>query len=142
MWDFDVHGISYRKPASPPRPGIYEIPQATTPTTLQIAWHFGNLPQAEFNFLILRALNTIVDIVSRTPVGDQPLDGDRITFRSPGCRVQARKETRLTYGILAGIFRGIGEVMGTYGASPAEVFVVVGGERIARVYIDVNRGLS
>lgn len=29
--------------------------------------------------------------------------------------------------------------MGTWGATPADVLVVVGGERIARVYIDVNR---
>ena len=138
-----IYGISSSKPGNPaPRPGIYEIPHATTPTTLQIAWHFGKLPQEEFNILILRALNTIVDIVSKAPFGDQPLDGDRITFRSPGCHVQAVKETRLTYGILAGVVRGIGEVMGTWGATPAEVYVVVGGVRIARVYIDANRRAS
>lgn len=135
--------MSYRNPGNPAqRPGIYVLPHATTPTTLQIAWHFGKLPQGEFNILILRALNTLVDIVSRAPIGDQPLEGDRITFRSPGCHVQARQETRLTYGITAGIFRGIGEVMGTWGATPADVYVVVGGVRIARVYIEANRGPS
>ena len=134
--------FSYRNPRNlAERPGIYELPHASTPTTLQIAWYFGKLPQAEFNFLILRALNTIVDIVSNLPVGDKSLDGDRINFRSPGCRIEARKETRLTYDVLAGVMRGIGEVMGTWGATPAQVLVVVGGERIARVYIEV-RGAS
>ena len=92
--------------------------------------------------LILRAMNTIVDIVIQKPPGDQPLEGGRITFRSPGCHLQARVETKLTYGILAGALRGIGEVMAAWGASPADVFVVIGGERVARVYVDVNRNPS
>ena len=92
---------------------------------------------------MLRAMNTIVDIVTKKPKGDAALDEDRITFRSPGCHVQARKEDAraavFTYSILAGVIRGIGEVMGTWGAAPADVFIVVRGERIARVYIDLNR---
>ena len=88
---------------------------------------------------MLRALNTVIDIVTKLPAGDQPLDGERITFRSPGCHVQAWKETKFTYGVLAGAVRGIGELMATYGAAPAEIFVVVNGERVARVYIERNR---
>lgn len=133
--------LLFRKP-NDERPGIYTVPHASIPTTLQIAWHYGRLPQAEFNLLMLRALNTVVDIVTKLPVGDQALDGERVTFRSPGCHVQAWRETReskFTYGILAGVIRGIGELMFHWGAAPADVFVVVGGERVARVYIDLNR---
>ena len=88
-------------------------------------------------------MNTIVDVVIRQPIGDRPLEGDRITFRSPACHVQAIKEApregKLTFGVLAGVVRGIGEVMGVWGATPAEILVVVGGQRIARVYIDLSR---
>ena len=130
--------LLFRKP-NDQRPGTYIVPHATFPTTLQVAWHYGKLPQHEFNLLMLRALNTVVDLVTKLPVGDQPLDGERITFRSPGCHVQAWKETKFTYGILAGAVRGIGELMATWGAAPAEILVLVGKERVARVYIEQNR---
>ena len=88
-------------------------------------------------------MNTIVEILISKPAGDAALDRDRITFRSPGCHVQVVKEnpreSTLTLGIVAAAVRGIGEVMGVWGATPAEVLVVVGGQRIARVYIDFNR---
>ena len=84
-------------------------------------------------------MNTIVDVVIRNPAGDGPLPGDKITFRNPSCYIQAVRETKLTYGILAGALRGVGEVMVKWGATPAEVFVIVGGERIARIYIEFSR---
>ena len=72
-------------------------------------------------------------------MGDAPVEGDKITFRSPGCHVQAIKETRMTYGIIAGAIRGIGELAATYGAKQADIFVVVNNERVARISIERNR---
>lgn len=122
------------------RPGTYLVPDASHPVSLRIAWHYGKLPQPQFDQLVLRALNTLVDVVIQKPSGDSPVDGDRITFRSPTCHIQARSESRdsLSYGTLAIALRGIGEVMGTWGPTQAEVFVIDKG-LVARISIEFNR---
>ena len=117
------------------------IPYAEYPISLQIAWHFGELPQDEFNLLVLRGLNSLVFTILRKPAGNRPLDGDRVTFRSQNCFVRAVAEDRdsLSYGTLATAFRGIGEVMATWGASQAEVLIIEGRDRVGRISVEVRR---
>ena len=123
------------------RPGSYLVPGASSPTSLRIAWHYGELPRQEFDKLILRALNTVVDIVINKPAGDSPVGGDRITFRSPNCHIQATSESRysMTYSTLATVLRGIGEVMGTWGSTQADILVDVNARMVARVSVEFNR---
>ena len=107
------------------------------------AWHYKKLPSEEFRLLILRALNKVVDIVTNNQIGDKPLEGDRVNFRSPGTHIQIIKENpreaKLTLGKVAVALRGIGEVMGIWGPTEAEILMVVDGERIARIYIEETR---
>ena len=88
-------------------------------------------------------MNKIVDIVTNNPIGDKSLDGDRVNFRSPGIHIQIIKENpreaKLTFGKVAVAIRGIGEVMGIWHPREAEILMVVGGERIARIYIETRR---
>ena len=94
--------------------------------------------------LILRALNKVVDIVIDKPTGNSPVDGDKITFRSPNCHIRAVSESRdsLTYRTLATSLRGIGEVMGSWGSTQADVLVIQNQNIVARVSIEIKRGLS
>ena len=107
------------------------------------AWHYKELPQEEFDLLILRALNKLVDIATNNPIGDRPIEGDRVNFRSPGIHIQTIKENardaKLTFGKVAVALRGLGEVMGIWHPTEAEILMVVGGERIARIYIEATR---
>jgi len=122
------------------RPETYAVPE--TSTILRIAWHYGKLPQPEFDEVILRALNTVVEIVIDKPSGDSPVDGDKITFRSPSCHVRVTSETRysLTYGTLATSLRGIGVVMGKWGPTPADILIYENQTLVARVSIEFSRG--
>lgn len=121
-------------------PEVYEIPYAVRPTSLRIAWHFGELPRDEFTLLVLRGLNSLINTVIRKPAGDRALDGDRITWRSPHCFVRATSEERdsLSYGTLATAFRGVGELMNTWGAMPAEMLIMAGAVRVGRISVEVR----
>lgn len=122
------------------RPDTYAVPQ--TSTLLRIAWHYGKLPQPEFDEVILRALNTVVGIVIDKPSGDSPVDGDSVTFRSPTCYLRMSSESRysLTYGTLANSLRGIGVVMGIWGPTPADVLIYERQILVGRVSIELSRG--
>lgn len=122
------------------RPDTYAVPE--TSTLLRIAWHYGKLPQPEFNEVILRALNTVVGIVIAKPSGDSPVDGDSVTFLSPSCYLKMTSENRysLTYGTLATSLRGIGVVMGIWGPTPADILIYERQILVARVSIERRRG--
>lgn len=45
----------------------------------------------------------------------------------------------MNYGTLATAVRGVGEVMGTWGATPADVEILTGRIRVGRMYIDITR---
>lgn len=90
-------------------------------------------------------MNKLVDIATNNPIGDKPIEGDRVNFRSPGIHIQTIKENpreaKLTLGKVAVALRGIGEVMGIWNPTEAEILMIVGGERIARIYIEQTRRL-
>lgn len=95
--------------------------------------------QRETNFLILRALDRLVQTSIRMRAGDGPILDGIAVFRSVSLKITARDQVLrggFTYSVLATALRGLGELMNDWGATGVDANVYVAGKRVGTIDFD------
>ncbi|KAI4124004.1 MAG: hypothetical protein LQ338_005028 [Usnochroma carphineum] len=125
------------------RPTTYGIPGTGTSgsprITLTLDWHLTKFQQRETNFLILRALDRLVQTSIRMRAGDGPILDGIAVFRSVSLKITARDQVLrggFTYSVLATALRGLGELMNDWGATGVDANVYVAGKRVGTIDFD------
>ena len=115
------------------RPVRYNVPGSSSRVVLILDWHLTKFQQRETDFLMLRALDRLVQTAIGMSKGDEPILNGRVIFRSPSLKLVAQDHVLLggfTYGVLATAIRGLGELVYTYGANGVDVDVYAGGNKM------------
>ncbi|KAL8713276.1 MAG: hypothetical protein Q9225_006796 [Loekoesia sp. 1 TL-2023] len=139
--EFDLGPVASPSPTND-RPTRYGVP-GTGPggsrVTLILDWHLTKFQQRETDFMMLRALEKLVQTTIKMTKGDGPLLNGHVVFRSSSLKLTALDSVLLggfTYNVLATAIRGLGELMIDFGANGVDVDVYVGGKKVGSMEFD------
>ncbi|KAI4130914.1 MAG: hypothetical protein LQ341_006416 [Variospora aurantia] len=107
--------------------------------TLSLDWHLTKFEQRETNFLILRALDRLVQTTIRMSKGDEPILNGQVIFRSPSLKLTAKDSVLLggfTYSMLSTAIRGLGELLQDWGANGVDINIYAGAKKVGEMDLD------